>query len=64
MFTKTEAYAKNKNIQKKERVRNGSLFLRAYMEEAKLLKKNSSDILFKIKKKGGTYYGRVYNTYI
>lgn len=65
MFTKTEAYAKNKNIQKKERVRKGSLFFaRAYMEEAKLLKKISSDILFKINKKGDIHYGRVCNTYI
>lgn len=52
-------------ISKKKRESEMALFfLRAYMEEAKLLKKISSDILFKIKKKGGTYYGRVYNTYI
>lgn len=65
MFTKTEVCAKNKISSKKgESQKWLSFFVRVYIEEAKLLKKISSNILFLIKKKGGMYYGRVCNTYV
>lgn len=53
MFTKTEVCAKNKISSKKgESQKWLSFFVRVYIEEAKLLKKISSNILFfKLRKK-------------